>query len=196
MSTILDAYSELGQRLRGERIRRDWSLSDLASASGVSRAMISRIERGESSPTAAVLGRLSAALELSVSALLRTDDDHAEDIGTVRRAATLPEWRDPETGYLRRQISTASFAADVTEIQLPPEAHVAYPAAAYAFIDQLVWVLDGELTLTDGERRHVLGPGDTFSLASPNPREFRNATNAPCRYVVVVTRSTNPPRCG
>src|SRR5579864_4965615 len=70
MSTIVDSMAAFGERLRAARRARDWPIDRLASASGVSRAMISKIERGESSPTAVVLGKLSAALELSVSELL------------------------------------------------------------------------------------------------------------------------------
>jgi transcriptional regulator with XRE-family HTH domain len=182
-------------------------MDQLAGASGVSRAMISKIERGESSPTAVVLGKLSAALELSVSELLtgaRLGDGpeaatadpppagatDATGAGRVRRAADTPQWRDPETGYLRRQISTAGFPAAVTEVTLPPHARVPYPAAAYAFIAQLVWVLSGELTLTDGTVRRVLAPGDTFELGQPRSREFSNETARECRYVVVVTRKS------
>ena len=173
----------------------------LAVASGVSRAMISKIERGESSPTAVLLGKLSAALELSVSELLtgsRLGDGQepaAEappadpaGAGRVRRAPDTPQWRDPDTGYLRRLISTAGFPAAVTEVTLPPHARVPYPAAAYAFIAQLVWVLSGQLTLTDGPVRRVLAPGDTFELGQPRSREFRNESAEDCRYVVVVTR--------
>jgi len=65
---------------------------------------------------------------------------------------------------------------------------VPYPAAAYAFIAQLVWVLSGQLTLTDGRVQRVLGPGDTFELGEPLAREFRNETARDCRYIVVVTR--------
>ena len=176
----------------------------LAEASGVSRAMISKIERGQSSPTAVLLGKLSAALELSVSELLtgnRLDDGReptAAELppatptgaGRVRRAADTPQWRDPDTGYLRRQISTAGFPAAVTEVTLPPGARVPYPAAAYAFIAQLVWVLSGQLTLTDGAERRVLTVGDTFELGQPRSREFRNETAEECRYVVVVTRKS------
>ena len=179
-------------------------MEQLAAASGVSRAMISKIERGQSSPTAVLLGKLSAALELSVSELLtgtRLGDGPeqaaaepppaaAVGAGRVRRAADTPQWRDPDTGYLRRQISTAGFPAAVTEVTLPPHARVPYPAAAYAFIAQLVWVLSGELTLTDGSVRRVLGPGDTFELGQPRSREFGNETSAECRYVVVVTRKS------
>ena len=181
----------------------------LAGASGVSRAMISKIERGESSPTAVVLGKLSAALELSVSELLSAPESQSDSAapgadsgcrrwrgrpgrgarsGRVRRAADTPQWRDPDTGYLRRQISSPAFPAAVTEVTLPPAARVPYPAAAYAFIAQLVWVLSGRLTLTDGTAERVLATGDTFELGEPLAREFRNETAAECRYIVVVTR--------
>jgi len=188
-------------------------MEQLAGASGVSRAMISKVERGESSPTAVLLGKLSAALELSVSELLTgarlgdgpelttadpppasatdaTDATDAIGAGRVRRAADTPQWRDPDTGYLRRQISTAGFPAAVTEVTLPPGARVPYPAAAYAFIAQLVWVLSGQLTLTDGPVRRVLAAGDTFELGQPRSREFGNETSQECRYIVVVTRKS------
>ena len=212
-----------GERLRAERHARGWPIERLAAASGVSRAMISKIERGESSPTAVVLGKLSAALELSVSELLAPASPGAANLpggqagpgavnpagrrpgdgtalvgdqalagGVVRRSADTPEWRDPDTGYLRRQVSTPRFPAAVTEVTLPPGARVPYPAGAYAFIAQLVWVLSGQLTLTDGPAVHALAAGDTFELGEPRPREFRNDGAGDCRYLVVVTRTAAP----
>jgi transcriptional regulator with XRE-family HTH domain len=223
MSTIVDAMTAFGERLRAERHARGWPIERLAAASGVSRAMISKIERGESSPTAVVLGKLSAALELSVSELLATASPSAVNLpggqagdgavnpagrpagdgaglagdralagGVVRRAADTPEWRDPDTGYLRRQVSTPRFPAAVTEVTLPPGARVPYPAGAYAFIAQLVWVLSGQLTLTDGPAVQALAAGDTFELGEPRPREFRNDGAGDCRYLVVVTRTAAP----
>ena len=63
MNTIEDNLNQrIGARIRIERESRSWSLSDLAERAGVSRAMIHKIERGESSPTAALLARLSGAL--------------------------------------------------------------------------------------------------------------------------------------
>ena len=199
MSTIVDSPAAFGERLRAERRARGWPIERLAVASGVSRAMISKIERGESSPTAVVLGKLSAALELSVSELLAPPAETAPGLaggpsagGAVRRAAGTPEWRDPDTGYLRRQVSTPRFPAAVTEVTLPPGARVPYPAGAYAFIAQLVWVLDGQLTLADGPAVHVLAAGDSFELGEPRPREFRNEAAGDCRYLVVVTRKATP----
>src|SRR6202043_590120 len=71
MSTIVDDLdSRLGARLKIERERRGWSLTDLAQRSGVSRAMINKVERGEASPTASLLGRLSGAFGVTLSTLL------------------------------------------------------------------------------------------------------------------------------
>ena len=201
-----------GERLRAARRARGWPIDRLASASGVSRAMISKIERGESSPTAVVLGKLSAALQLSIAELLApaADTGVAETgsrneagvppggpgpsraAGLVRRAADIPQWRDPDTGYLRRQLSAPRFPVAVTEVVLPAGARVPYPAGAYAFIAQLVWVLSGRLTLADGPAVHVLSAGDTFELGEPRPREFRNEAAVDCRYLVVVTRKAAP----
>jgi hypothetical protein len=171
--------------------------------------MISKIERGESSPTAVVLGKLSAALELSVSELLAPAGPGTAGNppggpppdgggmapgagGVVRRAAGIPQWRDPDTGYLRRQVSTPRFPVAVTEVTLPAGSRVPYPAGAYAFIAQLVWVLSGQLTLADGPATHVLAAGDAFELGEPRPREFRNESAGDCRYLVVVTRKATP----
>src|SRR5579871_4735492 len=102
MSTILDsAGARIAARLRLERDSRGWSLADLADRSGVSKAMISKIEREEVSPTAVILVRLAGAFDLTLAGLLL----RAEGAGDrLSRATEQPLWRDPETGYLRRQI--------------------------------------------------------------------------------------------
>ncbi|MEU1159448.1 extracellular solute-binding protein [Streptomyces sp. NPDC005921] len=130
MSNIVEPSAEplvrqIAARVRTERERRRWTLAQLADASGVSPAMISRIERGESSPTAVVLGKLSAAFQLSVASLLAlaegTQDapESAADTPGVRRGADAAEWRDPGTGYRRRQITGPRFPAEIAEIRLP-----------------------------------------------------------------------------
>ncbi|MDW6065683.1 XRE family transcriptional regulator [Streptomyces sp. FXJ1.4098] len=196
MSNIIDPLvGQIAARVRTERERRRWTLAQLADASGVSRAMINRIERGESSPTAVVLGKLSAAFQLSVASLLALAEgtpDDTEGIPGVRRQADATEWRDPATGYRRRQITGPHFPAEIAEIRLPPGARVPYPAAAFAFIRQIVWVLDGHLTFRDGDTVHELDTGDTIELGEPAERVFANTTDTECRYAVILTRGTTP----
>ncbi|MEU6536959.1 XRE family transcriptional regulator [Streptomyces sp. NPDC047000] len=198
MSNIVDPLvGQIAARVRTERERRRWTLAQLAEASGVSQAMISRIERGESSPTAVVLGKLSAAFRLSVASLLAlaegTPDGDPAGSGTqVRRLAEAAEWTDPATGYRRRQITRPGFPAEIAEIRLPAGAEVPYPAAAFAFVRQVVWVLEGRLAFHDGDTVHELDAGDTVELGGPAPRTFVNTGATECRYAVVLTQDQRP----
>jgi transcriptional regulator with XRE-family HTH domain len=196
MSNIVDPLvGQIAARIRAERERRGWTLDRVAEASGVSRAMINRIERGQSSPTAVILGKLSAAFELSVASLLTADEPAHDDTtqsGRVRRQAEAAEWRDPDTGYRRRQLTTPRFPVEVAEIRLPAGASVPYPAAAFAFIRQVVWVLDGRLTFHEGDTVHELAAGDALELGDPAPCVFVNTTDAECRYAVILTRGPRP----
>ncbi|MFD8421811.1 helix-turn-helix domain-containing protein [Streptomyces sp. NPDC059466] len=196
MSNIVDPLvGQIAARVRIERERRRWTLARLAEASGVSQAMISRIEREESSPTAVVLGKLSAAFQLSIASLLALAAGTQDDVDTasgVRRRDGASEWRDPATGYRRRQITGPQFPVEIAEIDLPVGARVPYPAAAFAFVRQVVWVLDGHLTFHDGDTVHELDAGDSIELGEPVERAFANTTDTACRYAVILTRGTQP----
>ena len=184
MSTLADGFDRsLGLRLRIEREGRGWSLTDLSERAGVSRAMIHKVERGESSPTAALLGRLCGAFGFSVSTLIAR-----AEAGTERllRREEQPVWVDPETGYRRRQVSPISAPAELVEVELPPGARVAYPATAFAFLRQMMRVTEGTLTFTEGETVHRLEAGDCLALGPPADCVFLNDTKATCRYLVVL----------
>ena len=183
---MVDPTARLASRIRLEREARGWSLAELAKRSAVSKAMISKIERGEASPTAALLGRLSGAFGLTVSTLLARSELRG---GRLLRAGEQPQWRDPVTGYVRRHVSPASdLPLDLVRVELPAGAEVEYPASAYAFIRQLVWVLDGRLTFVEGESVHDMLAGDCLELGPPADCVFRAPGPGPSVYLVVVLR--------
>lgn len=178
--------ARLAGRLRLEREARGWSLAELAGRSGVSKAMISKVERGEASPTAALLGRLSGAFGLTLSTLLARAEMAG---GRLLRAADQPLWRDPATGYVRRHVSPASdLPLDLVRVELPAGASVSYPASSYAFIRQLIWVLAGRLDFTEGEIVHELAEGDCLELGPPADCMFHAPGPGPSVYLVVVLR--------
>ena len=175
----------LASRLRKEREARNWTLADLAQHSGISRAMLSKIERGEASPTAALLGRLSAALGLTLSQLFA----RLENGSQIARADSQPMWRDPETGFLRRSLTPGSGLLELVWGELPPNARIFYPAASYRFIaDQQLVVMEGTLSIQQGEATHELGAGDCLRFGPPQDVTFANISPQSCRYIVAVLR--------
>src|SRR3954463_15698183 len=135
--------SSLAEAVRAARVDRGLSANALAERSGVSRAMIAKVERAEAQPTAALLGRLSAALGLTLSELVARAENADR---RLMRGAEQPTWTDPETGYRRRALSPVSGGPlELVEVELPPGAEVPYPADSYAFIHQQIWMLAGRL---------------------------------------------------
>jgi transcriptional regulator with XRE-family HTH domain len=188
MDTLIDDLSErLAQRLRLERDSRGWSLADLAGRSGVSKATISKIERAEVSPTAVVLVRLASAFDLTLAGLMLRAESKG---GRVSRAAEQQVWRDPGTGYVRKQVfSRPDHPVELVRVELPPRQQVTLPTSSYAHIRQLVWVQSGSLVITEGCERHALGAGDCLGFGPPADTTFANETNATCVYVVALARS-------
>jgi len=191
MSSIVsdDLDGRIAARLLAERAGRVWSLEQLAERSGVSRAMISKVERGESSPTAAVLGRLSAALGLTLSQLLARAEQGTGRL--LNREAEQDQWRDPDTGFERRALTPPGSPSPLEMVwgELPPKARVDYPASAFAFIeDQQIVVVGGRLSFTQGAQAYELRAGDCLRLGPPADCRFENPGGTPCRYVVAVLR--------
>jgi transcriptional regulator with XRE-family HTH domain len=182
-----DAETQIADRLKLERSGRGWSLADLARRSGVSKAMISKIERREVSPTAVILVRLAAAFDLTLAGLLARAEAAP---GPLVRAADQPLWRDPATGYIRRQLfQRPDHPLELAAIDLPPGARVGLPGASYARIRQVVWVIAGRLVIEEGGVRQELAGGDCLAFGPPADTTFANETREPVTYLIVVARS-------
>lgn len=176
----------LAARLKHERVQRAWTIAQLAERSGVSKAMVSKVERGEASPTAALLGRLSGAFGLSLSTLL----SRAESSGDrVSRAEKQASWTDPGSGYVRRAVSPRTGGPlELVSVLLPEGARVSYPASAYAFLYHQILVLSGTLRFLEGTLEHVLRAGDCLELGAPTDCTYFNSGPGKCRYLVAVVR--------
>ncbi len=188
MSLKVDEPSvRIAERVRLERETRGWSLADLADRSGVSRAMISKVERCEASPTATLLVRLAAAFDLTLAGLIARAESIAD---RLVRCSDQPVWRDPATGYLRCQIFERSdHPVELVRVELPAGARVGMPAASYARIRQVVWVLDGNLVIEEPDVRRELARGDCLGFGQPADTTFANESDRACTYLVVVARA-------
>ncbi|MEP9392020.1 XRE family transcriptional regulator [Gordonia sp. VNQ95] len=181
----------IADAVRNARLERDMTVATLATESAVSRAMITKIERGDAQPTAALLAKLANALGLTLSELIaRAENSEAR----LARRDEQPTWTDPDTGYRRRAVSpSAAHDLELVEVDLPPGSQVSYPAESYRFIDQQIWVLAGTLRFDEGPATHELHPGDCLSLGAPAPCRFHNpSTTEMCRYLVVLHKVSRP----
>jgi transcriptional regulator with XRE-family HTH domain len=185
----MDINLLIARRVRELRDTQGLSLDALASRSGVSRSNISLIERGESSPTAAVLDKLASALGVALAALFEDKGAPADQPSPVARVAEQPIWTDPGSGYMRRSLSpTAPSPLQLVDVVFPAGQRVAYDSVPHnADIHQQVWMIDGAMQISVGEQQWRLEAGDTLAMRLDRHIVFHNPTREPARYLVALT---------
>jgi transcriptional regulator with XRE-family HTH domain len=197
-SIIKEAPSDLNHRIadrvRELRAARSLSLDAVAAKSGVSRSMISLIERGESSPTAVVLEKLAAGLGVMLASLFEAPAATAQaPSGPVARRDDQPQWQDPASGYRRRNVSPPGVRQpmQIVEVHFPPGGRVAFETGGRDMrVHQQVWVLEGAIDITIGAERHRLREGDCLAMQLDRPTMFHNPTRTSTRYAVVMASET------
>jgi transcriptional regulator with XRE-family HTH domain len=181
-----DINARIAARVRELRAELGLSLDALAAKCDVSRSMLSLIERGESSPTAVVLEKVATGLGVALASLF--EDSSAAPSPVSRKAERVP-WKDPDTGYVRRNISPPNFPSplQIVDVVLPAGAHVAYETGTRdASIHQQIWVQEGSIEVTLGKTTHKLNEDDCFAMQLNDQMVFRNRTRKPARYIVVI----------
>jgi len=185
-----DVNQRIARRVKELRAAQGLSLEALAAKSGVSRSMISLIERGESSPTAVVLEKLAAGLNVTLASLFDgPDSDGQVSSSPIARREDQLQWQDPASGYLRRNISPPGVRQpmQLTEVHFPAGGRVAFETGARDTpVYQQVWVLEGAIDVTVGEERHSLREGDCLAMQLDRPTMFHNPKKTPARYAVVI----------
>jgi transcriptional regulator with XRE-family HTH domain len=183
---MVDINARIAGRVRTLRAAASLSLESLAGRSGVSRSMLSLVERGETSPTAVVLEKIATALGTSLAALF---DDSGASVNPVSHAADRLPWKDPQSGYVRRNISPPNFPSPIriVEVSFPAGARVSYETGAReSAIAQQIWVRDGAIEVTVGSIVHKLARDDCLAMQLDAPVTFRNRTRRVAHYIVVL----------
>jgi transcriptional regulator with XRE-family HTH domain len=188
---------QLARSIRERRDAKGLSLDGLATKSQVSRSMISLIERGESSPTAAVLDKLARALGVTLASLFAppTTESPAGRSPVSRKSDRMP-WQDPESGYVRCNISPmgTEHPMQIVEVRFPAGARVSFENGARGVrVYQQIWILSGALEISIGRERHSLREGDCLAMELDQPTILSNSTRKETRYALVIV-SENLPR--
>ena len=188
MSEMVDAVSSdrLGVRVKDLRRERGFTLEELAARSGVSRAMISKLERGEKNPTLVIAARLAEGLGVSLSRLAGVEERREVVIVPRENRMVL---RDPETGFERQSLSPTFAGRGVEFIRnVVPEGSTSgdFPPHRRGVEEHIV-VEKGNLKATlDGEE-YDLRQGDALYFQADVPHRFDNAGGGDCSYYLVIS---------
>ncbi len=181
---------EFGDRVRIMRERADMTLEQLSKRSGVSRAMLSKVERGEKSPTIGVATRIAQAVGGSLSVLIGGESQ--------RRAVVMVPadqrhvFRDQETGFERHLLSPAiaGNAVEVLYHRLPAGVSTGKLPAYPSGTEKHVVVAEGQLTVAIQDGSQTLRTGDALFFEADVEHSFDNRTDDTCGYYLVIARKT------
>lgn len=184
MNIRSDIHDRLAASLREARKARGLSLDAVAKLSGVSRSMVSQIERGESSPTVATLWNLTQALQVDFAGLL--EGKPAPGIEVTRASAAPVIARS--SGVRIRILSPAETVGEHEVYDLAFEAGAALVSDPHsAGCREHLTVIEGEMCVTSGEEDEDLGPGDTARYAADRPHAIR--AKGAARAILIVQGS-------
>jgi transcriptional regulator with XRE-family HTH domain len=174
----------IARRLGELRAERAWSLETLAAKSGISRATLSRIERGELSPTAAMLGTLCTLYGHTLSRLMAEAESRPANLV---RASEQAEWKDPASGYRRRMVSppSAGRRGELVVVRLPARAHVDFETPPVHALEHHLWMIEGVLTLEVDGNTYRLRVGDCLRYTPAGATRFQAGPRR-VRYLVAL----------
>jgi transcriptional regulator with XRE-family HTH domain len=184
----IDINARIARRVRELRTNLGISLADLSSRCDVSRSMLSLIEREETSATAVLLEKIAGGLGVPLATLF---EDPTAGVSPVSRPQDRVAWRDPQSGYIRRNISPANFPSPIyiVDVTFPAGATVAYETSAReVIIHQQVWVRKGAIEVTVGRITYRLTEDDCLAMQMDQPVTFRNRTRKAAEYMVALTK--------
>jgi transcriptional regulator with XRE-family HTH domain len=176
----------LGGRVRELRRGRGLTLEELAELSGVSRAMISKLERGEKNPTLVVAAKLAEGLGVTLSRLAGTEERH--EIFVVPRERRMV-MRDPETGF-ERQLLSPNFVGRGVEFirnEIPEGSTSGEFPPHRRGVEEHIVVERGSLRAILGGEEYLLREGDALYFEAEVAHSFENAGEGECSYYVVIS---------
>ncbi|OUC57928.1 helix-turn-helix domain-containing protein [Acinetobacter seifertii] len=184
-----DISIRIAHRIRELRLARGYTLEMLATRCQVSRSAISLIERGETSPTAVVLEKLANGLEVPLTQIFINETSSSSPQPLIHRNEQA-EWRDPETGYIRRTVSPPNLRLpfQIVEIEFPPHSRVTYEISESSkVVQQQLWVVEGQIDIQLGNNSYALGQGDCLAMQLDQPVIYSNNSSQVARYILVVS---------
>jgi transcriptional regulator with XRE-family HTH domain len=175
----------LGSRVKELRKRRGLTLEEFAERSGVSRAMISKLERGEKNPTLVVATKLAEGFGVTLSQLVGMEE--RREVVVVPREKRMV-MRDPETGF-ERQLLSPSFGGRGVEFirNVVPQGSTSGEFPPHrSGVEEYIVVEKGILRAVIEGEEYLLEEGDALYFEADVSHRFDNAGDGECSYYLVI----------
>lgn len=185
-NTVNNSPPEVGATLQRMRLARGLTLEDLSRIAGVSKSMLSQIEREKANPTIAITWRLANALGVAIAELLSGTEKTVETI-RVLEAHETPTLPGDHAGYVLRILGPMDLAGKYEwyELTLAPGGELASQAHDPGTAEHLT-LLHGAMELEVGGSKKKLKTGATARYPADLPHLIRNAGKTEARALLVV----------
>ncbi len=183
-NSIEPLHQHVSAKIRELRQSWGWTLEQLATASGVSRSMLSQVERGEANPTLAVTFRIAQAFDLSLSDLVE-GAFRAPKIDVVRGDDPNSIFREDHIGRIRT-LSPLNLEKDVEfyEVNLAPQ-QTLESAPHFVGTREFLTLVKGTVTLKSGDEETTLKRGDSAQYPADVPHSISNSSKQPAIFFLV-----------
>lgn len=169
-----------GARIRARRKSNALTLNELAVRAGLSRAALSKIERGEQDTSVSNAMGLSRALGVEVGELLAAPEV------TITRSEAIPTSSDYGHGVRRRDLPSAIENMDVVHYRLDPHSETSAFAAHRSGSRESFFVLSGSIEIVTIDRRTTLHAGDCAQAPGDVPHQLANPHNRPAELMLII----------
>ncbi len=180
---------ELGQALQALRKSKSLTLDELAQSSGISKSMLSQIERGQTNPTFATLWSLTNALGVEISDILEQSENAQNTPILIEHleAHFTPTIQSPDAKCTLKILSPVSSVANLEwyEMRIQKEGSLQSGAHTGGTTEHLT-VLKGELLVTSGDTNITLKEGETARYRADFPHSITNMADQETMAILVV----------
>lgn len=177
----------LGNQIRTIRRQHDLSVTDLASAAGISNGMLSKIENGGISPSLATLQAISGVLQVPLSSLFASFEER-QDASYVRAGQGVTiERRGTKVGHVYQLLGHALRGDVVVEPYLITLRENAAPHTSFRHAGvEFLYMLKGEVTYRHGSETYHLAPGDALLFDSAAPHGPEGLSREETQYLSII----------
>jgi transcriptional regulator with XRE-family HTH domain len=184
----LDRYA-IGEKVRALRLRKKIGLVELGGHTGLSAAMLSKVERGKLFPTLPTLLRIALVFSVGLEYFF-SDDQKRHVLAIVRRAERKRFPERPDGRDISFYFESLDFAAVERKLNAyyaefqPLQPGKARPHHHVGV--EFLCVLRGKLEIRIGTEDHFLESGDSIYFDSSLPHSYRRGSQKPCSAIVVT----------